>query len=290
MRRMEAACIAVSLEVSHSPIVTEAFMISIASLLSLILAVPLAALPTRNTGRAFDGYVAVAEARIRDQESSPDSFLDPIFDSRAKLDADLRGGSVAIAPVEATTTAIPEGLIHDWTGAVLIPHATVPQVLQIVQDYNHLTRYYSPGVMASRLIARDGDDFHIFLRMREHKVITVVLDAEYDVHYSRLDASHQLSFSRSTRITEIADAGESDEHPLADVDNHGYLWRMNSYWRFVQADGGVVVECEAISLTRDIPKGLGWLIEPYLSEVPRDSLRSMLVETRDAVESVAHGK
>lgn len=287
---MEPACIAVSLDVSHSPVLTEAFVISIAHLLALILAVPLPTLPTRDTDRAFDRYVAVAEARIQEQETSPGSFLDPIFDSRAKLDTDLRRGDVAIAAVRPNTTAIPGGLIHDWTGAVLIPHATVPQALQIVQDYNHLTRYYSPEVMASRLISRDGDNFHIFLRMREHKVITVVLDAEYDVRYGRLDASHQLSFSRSTRITEIADAGESDEHPVADVDNHGYLWRMNSYWRFVQTDDGVVVECEAISLTRDIPKALGWLIEPYLSEVPRDSLRSTLIDTRDAVESVARGK
>lgn len=144
--------------------------------------------------------------------------------------------------------------------------------------------------MASRLISRDGDNLHIFLRMREHKVITVVLDGEYDVRYGRLDASHQYSFSRSAQITEIVDAGESHEHPLADVDSHGYLWRMNSYWRFVQTDDGVVVECEAISLTRGIPTGLSWLIEPYLSDIPRDSLRSMLIETRDAVESVARGK
>ncbi|MGH9574064.1 MAG: hypothetical protein ACRD40_11115 [Candidatus Acidiferrales bacterium] len=287
---MEPECIVISPNASHSPVLMEAFVISIAPLLALMLAVPRPTPPPCNTGRAFDDYIAVAEARIREQESSPDSFLDPIFDYRAKLDADFRRGDVAIAPVGATTTATPGGLIHDWTGAVLIPHATVPQALQIVQDYNHLTRYYSPEVMASRLISRDGDNFHIFLRMREHKVITVVLDAEYDVHYSRLDASHQLSFSRSTRITEIADAGESHEHPVADVDNHGYLWRMNSYWRFVQTGDGVVVECEAISLTRGIPEGLGWLIEPYLSEIPRDSLRSMLIETRDAVESIVRRK
>ncbi|HKV47891.1 MAG TPA: hypothetical protein VJN69_07340 [Candidatus Acidoferrales bacterium] len=287
---MEPACIAVSPDVSHSPILMEAFVTSIAPLLALVLAVPMPTLPTRDTGRAFDRYVAVAEARIREQERSAGSFLDPIFDSRARFDADLRQGGVAIAQVGATTTAIPGGLIHDWTGAVLIPDTTVAQALQIVQDYNHLTRYYTPEVMDSRLISRDGDNFHIFLRMREHKVITVVLDAEYDVTYGRLDASHQFSLSRSTRITEIADAGEPHEHPLADVDNHGYLWRMNSYWRFVQIPDGVVVECEAISLTRSIPEGLGWLIEPYLRDVPRDSLRSMLVETRDAVESVAHGK
>ncbi len=287
---MEPACIAVSVDVSHPPILMEAFVISIAPLLALILAAPAPMLPTRDTNRAFDRYVSLAEARIREQESSVGSFLDPIFDSRAKLDAALRRGDAVVAPVGPITKEIPGGLIHDWTGAVLIPHATVPQVLAIVQDYNHLTRYYSQQVLASRLLSRDGDNFHILLRMREHKVITVVLDAEYDVHYDRLDASHQLSFSRSTRITEIANAGEPHERLVPDVDNHGYLWRMNSYWRFVQEDDGVVVECEAISLTRGIPAGLGWLIGPYLSDIPRDSLRSMLIDTRDAVESIARAK
>ena len=63
----------------------------------------------------------------------------------------------------------------------------------------------------------------------------------------------------------------------------GYLWRMNTYWRFEERDGGVYVQCESISLTRDIPRGLGWLIEPFVTSIPRESLQDTLGNTRLAV-------
>jgi hypothetical protein len=61
------------------------------------------------------------------------------------------------------------------------------------------------------------------------------------------------------------------------------LWRMNTYWRFEEKDGGTYVECRSISLTRDIPTGLGWLIGSYVTTVPRESLTFTLATTRSAV-------
>jgi hypothetical protein len=58
---------------------------------------------------------------------------------------------------------------------------------------------------------------------------------------------------------------------------------MNTYWRFEQKDGGTYVECQSVSLTRDIPAGLGWLIGPYVTSVPRESLTFTLATTRSAV-------
>jgi pyruvate/2-oxoglutarate dehydrogenase complex dihydrolipoamide acyltransferase (E2) component len=60
------------------------------------------------------------------------------------------------------------------------------------------------------------------------------------------------------------------------------LWRLNSYWRFEERDGGVYVECEAISLSRDVPLGLGWLVNPIIRSLPQESLANTLRETRDA--------
>lgn len=141
---------------------------------------------------------------------------------------------------------------------------------------------------SSKLISRNGDNFRILLRLHEHKVITVVIDSEYDVRYGRLDAARQFSWSRSTRMTEIADAGGAHEHAVSAADNHGYMWRLISYWRFSQVSDGVVVQCEAISLTRNVPTGLGWLIGPFVREIPRESLETTLKQTRDAVPSKEH--
>jgi hypothetical protein len=195
----------------------------------------------------------------------------------------LRQGEVLIEKKGSTPADVPGGLIHDWVGAVLIPKVTVAQVLTLVQDYDHSSRSYAPDVMQSRLISRNGDDFAVFLRLKKHKVITVVLDTEYNVRYGRLDATHQYSFSRSTRVSEVAEPGAPSEHALPAGKDHGFMWRLNSYWGFEQVDDGVLVECEAISLTRDIPAGLAWMIGPFVNSIPRESLEFTLDATRKAL-------
>jgi hypothetical protein len=45
----------------------------------------------------------------------------------------------------------------------------------------------------------------------------------------------------------------------------------------------VYVQCEAISLTRDIPTGLNWLIAPFIESIPKESLEFTLQATRTAV-------
>jgi hypothetical protein len=81
----------------------------------------------------------------------------------------------------------------------------------------------------------------------------------------------------------VQDAGETSESEMPPGHDHGFLWRLNSYWRFEQRDGGVYVECEAISLTRSVPAGLGWLINPIVRTLPRESLASTLRSLRAAV-------
>jgi hypothetical protein len=242
--------------------------------------------PKPQSMAAFDSYVAQAEAQIRRAQSSPESFLNgqsfPVS-QRSEMEARLRRGDVLVDRGGPVPAEIPGGLIHHWVGTAFIPGASIPQILAVLQDYDRLVHHYHPEVVSSKLMWRHGDDFHISMRLRKHKVITVVLDTEYDVHYGRLDAAHQYSHSRSTQVAEIADAGERDEHPLPEAEDHGFLWRLNTYWRFVQADGGVFVRCEAISLTRDIPTGLGWLIGPFIQSIPRESLQFTLSATRNAV-------
>lgn len=244
---------------------------------------------SKTTMASFERYVAQAEQEIRKEESSPDSFLSIPVSGRVAIEAQLRQGQILIYRQGDSPVSIPGGLIHHWVGLAYIPGTTIVQLLGTLQDYNCLARYYAPEVESSKLLSRNGNDFHITMRLREHKVITITLETEYDVHYGQFDPYHQYSFSRSTRVTEIADPGEPGEHRLAAGDDHGFLRRLNTYWRFVGAPDGVFVQCEAISLTRDIPAGLGWLIAPFVQSVPRDSLRFTLIRTRNAaVENRDH--
>jgi len=249
---------------------------------------PISPAQQKSTTDAFNSYVAAAEQRVLQARAKESSFLAlDVYPSaqRERTMSRLRSGEVVIEKQGSTPSNVPGGLIHDWIGAVLIPKMTVAQVLALVQDYDQSTRHYSPDVTQSRLVLRNGDDFKVFLRLKKHKVITVVLDTEYDVHYARLDPAHQFSLSRSTRVSEIVDPATPEERTLPAGKDHGFMWRLNSYWAFEQLEDGVLVECEAISLTRDIPNGLGWMIGPFVNSIPRESLEFTLNATRKALAS-----
>ena len=158
-----------------------------------------------------------------------------------------------------------------------------------MEDYNHHQDVYRPEVVRSRLLSRQDSDFKIFYRLRKKKVITVTLDTNHDVHYFPVDSKHWYSRSYSTRIAEVVGADTPDEREKPVGQDGGFLWRINSYWKFEEKDGGVYIECESISLTRDIPRGLGWLIKPFVTGIPKDSLLMTMDSTRAALEAGRKG-
>jgi hypothetical protein len=241
------------------------------------------------TLEAFERYVRATEARIEKQRTQPERFLyiDRIPDpKRGQVQAALHRGDVFMERLvtrdaSGKEIATPGGLIHHWVGDVFIRGASLRQVLDSVQDYDHHQNVY-PEVVRSRLIRRDGNDFKIALRFRYTKIITVTLNTEHDVRYTELGPTHCYSRSASTRIAEVKNAGSRDESEKPVGHDGGFLWRINSYWGFVEGDGGVYVECESVSLTRSIPTGLGWLVRPFVTSIPRESLEHMLGATRAA--------
>ncbi len=245
------------------------------------------------TIEAFDRYDQATEARIAKEVIRPGAFLDleglpeP---QRSTTLASIHAGNIYIEPIQtrdASGSAIeaPDGLIHHWIGAVFIPGATLGQVLDVVQDYDRHQDIYKPELVRSRLVHHEGNDFQIFYRLRYRKVITVTLNTNHDVQYFPVDASHCRSRSVSTRIAEVADADQPGEHEKPIGHDGGFLWRTNSYWRFEEKDQGVYVEAESVSLTRDIPTGLGWMLRPLVTSIPRESLLMTLGSTRSAVQA-----
>lgn len=243
------------------------------------------------TLEGFARYVSATEARIARQVAHPQGFLyiDGLGEPRrSDVRRQLKQGDIFMDRLETRDShgdvlEAPGGMIHHWIGDMFIPGVAVGQVLAFVQDYDHHRDFYQPEIVRSRLISHADDDFNIFYRLRKHKVITVTLDTEHDVHYSRLDDTHWSSRSVSTRIAEVVDADKPGEHEKPAGHDGGFLWRINSYWRFVERDGGVYVECESVSLTRNFPTGLAWLIGPFVTSVPKESLEHTLSNTRSGV-------
>lgn len=244
------------------------------------------------TIQAFDEYVQSREAGMRQELASGKHFLwiDTLPQpDRDQAYADLKRGEIMAKHFQMGDTEfpipIPGGLIHDWVGIVFIPNVTLSQVTGLLQDYDHDFMYYSPEIERSKLLQHSGDDYKLYFRLRRTQIITVVMDTEYDVHYTKLDADHVYSFSHSTRIAEVDNPDEPQESLKPVGDDHGFLWRLDTYWRFYQADGGVYVQTNAITLTRDIPIGLGWLIRPFIEKIPVQSVNFTLENTRKALES-----
>jgi len=244
---------------------------------------------------AFNRYVQATEARIDKEQERPGAFLyveglqEP---KRSETLASIQKGDIYMVRFETQDSSgaaieIPDALIHHWTGAVFIPGVTLKEIIDLVQDYNHHQDIYKPEVVRSRLIHREGNDFQIYYRLVKKKVITVTLNTNHDVLYFPIDATHCRSRSVATRIAEVADAGGPGEHEKPIGQDGGFLWRLNSYWRFEEKDRGVYVEVESISLTRDIPTGLGWIIKPFITSIPRESLLMTLGSMRSAAETRA---
>jgi hypothetical protein len=240
---------------------------------------------------AFDGYVRLTDER-NDTELRRgtallwiDSLPEP---KRSEAYAALMRGEVQIRQLNTLENAkpvpCPGGMIHHWVGAAFIPGAKLNNVLAILEDYDHQSTYYAPDVERSAIISRDGDHFRVFLRFRRQKVITVVLNSEHDVHYF-LDAPVRAhSRSSATRVSEVEDPGERDEREKPPGNDGGFLWRMETWWRMEERDGGVYIQSEAASLTRDIPVGLGWMIGAFVRSIPKETLQFTLEATRKAVE------
>jgi hypothetical protein len=180
---------------------------------------------------------------------------------------------------------VPNGLIHDWVAAAFIPDSAIQEIFAVIQEYDNHKNIYKPDVIDSKLISRDGNDFKIYLRLLKKKIITVVLDTDHVVHYRAVDRTRWVCRSYTTRIAEVENVGSRDERVMQPDTGHGFLWRLYSYWRFEERDAGVIVECRAISLTRDVPFGLGWAIEPIIQKLPKESLINTLEATRQALHA-----
>jgi putative flippase GtrA len=175
---------------------------------------------------------------------------------------------------------VPDGRIHHWVGAIFVPRVTVDEVIRYLLGHAGQESGSYDDVIASRLIARDGERVRVFLKLRRTKVITATYNTEHSVEYRRLGGQRASSRSVATRIAELADAGTAGEREKAQGTDSGYLWRLNAYWRYEQTPNGVLIECESVSLSRGIPSLLRPFVSGIVEGVARESLERTLVSLR----------
>jgi hypothetical protein len=244
----------------------------------------------KRTVEAFDRYVQVTEARMATELTATDGFLwlDQMPAQRHQaIQAQLQQGRVIVESLGTRESGkhihIPDGLVHHWVAVVFVPGATLQESLAFLRDYDHHQEIYKPDVQRSKLLSAEGDDFRVYFRLYRKTIVTAAYNTEFDVRYFSLDATRAYSRSYATRIAEVVDPGKPTEREKPVGRDRGYLWRLNTYWRYEERDGGVYIQIEFIALSRSVPAIFAWLVNPYIKSVPREYLAHLLGATRSAL-------
>lgn len=255
-------------------------LLPLALLLGVFAVAPILAQPGPAATSLFNAYVSSVESRLAQQHRSPSGLLAPIDASKQ---SDLRHGHLVIDHINPPGDDPPGAIIHHWRGTAFAAGAHIADFERIMRDFPGYTRIYAPQVVRASIVSQQGDHYQISMRLHPQQVLPIVFDSTYDVTFARLDPRHVYSLSRSTQVSEIESPGTSHERPLSPADDHGFLWRINTYWSAEERDGGVYLQVESVSLTRAIPSGLAWAVRPFIDSVPRQSLEFTL---RSAVNAL----
>jgi len=167
-----------------------------------------------------------------------------------------------ITEPQGRTIDVPGGAIHEWRGSIVVRGVTVAQLVDALLG----PRLKPPqeDVAESRVLERHGDSLRMYLKLARRLIVTVTYDTEHDVRYVRRSPAFATSRSVSTKI---AESGGADR---------GFLWRLNSYWRYRQAGDGVEVDVLSLSLSRDIPWLVKPIAQPIIDRIGRESMSRTL--------------
>jgi len=233
------------------------------------------------TVQAFNRYIAEYEknggAKFR---ASREFLIDThsgskrrAFESSAIIVEVLRGEN------------IPGGHIHHLYGAVHLKGVTAEQVRAAMEDYSKYSTYYKPDVAESRGEPLPGSSpsdqrFRVRLKLVQSTLwLDVAFETAYETRYFKLDDHSFATASRSASIREYKDAHNPSLGTYEEGNDHGFLWRICTWWHARDRNGGVDVEMTNITLTRPVPFGFGW----WASRKARSSVENLLIRTRQAV-------
>jgi hypothetical protein len=235
------------------------------------------------TDEEFRSYAAAVEKQVTERWEGKRSFLalDEVDGERAKV---LQGAFWISRGAGDEAPQVYKGSVADWVGAVFIPGVDPRAVVELLADFNRHAKVY-PEVTRSRTLRKDGDLSSLgYWRLERRNLgVPVVLDVEQKAEYERAGEGRWSGRSYTTKISEVSHAGSDHEAVSRPGEGDGFLWRMDAYWTLERVNGGVLAECRVVSLSRDIPSVLAWIIKPLVSQIPYDALTSTLQNTRAAV-------
>ena len=238
------------------------------------------AAPAAATVAAWNRYVAEVEARIERERAALAAPMAPgTDDSRggqrgahgSRYDATVAAASAVSLSIacEGESLNIPWGTISRWRGSLVLRGVTLDQLLHRLQVPG--TPPPQEDVAASRVLSRTPDSLRVYIRLVRTALVTVTYDTEHEMRFQRWGPGLATARSVATRIEEVGG------------DDHGFLWRLNSYWRYRQMTDGVGVDLESLTLSRHVPVIVRPVAAPIVTRIARESM----VRTLEALRRYA---
>jgi hypothetical protein len=196
----------------------------------------------------------------------------------------LPGGAQAtavwemVSPSAGVSIDVPDALVNHWRGRTFIAHVDLATVLARVRRVETLLR--QPDVVTARIVPQGPDRDLVLLAITRSQVLTAHYDTEHDVRYIRLGPGRVASDSVATRIREVGGKGD-----LAPHEDRGFLWALRAWWRYEAVPGGVLIECESVSLSRPVPYVVRPVVGPMVTRFARESMERTLTSLRDALRT-----
>ena len=172
---------------------------------------------------------------------------------------------------DGRTIAVPDGTIHEWRGSITVRGVTVAALVDALS--NPGLPPPSDDVLEARVLNRRDDNLSVYLKLTRTAVVTVTYDTEHDVVFERRSRSFATSRSVATLIRET---GGGDR---------GFLWKLNSYWRYRQVGDALQIDVVSLSLSRSVPAIARPIASPLINRIARESL----VRTLEAMQRFAEG-
>jgi len=258
----------------------------------LLIASALLAAPELSaaTLKAYERYVSLTEQRIRAERAGTGAlFWIDRQSERVKASAwqRLRRGDVIAEALETRDNGqavdVPDGRIHHWVATTLLPGAQIDRVLAIVRDYDRYPQVFAPLMTRAKAIEKHGDRDVVTLRTSIKKLVSVVMEGDYVMEYSRLSPTRVATTTIATNLHQVINEGRADERREPTDRTDGYLWRYRMYCTLEQRPEGALDQCESLTLTRTVPGLVSWLVGGTVAAIPRDSLTLMLAGTKKAL-------
>jgi len=225
-----------------------------------------------STAAGWQAYVAASEARIARERGEAIPQRPGV--ERGEIDVEQ-----VDTPGPGGDVDVPDASVHHWRGTVLVPGARLDEMMARLEREPPDTR--QEDVVSSAILEQRPGWLKVAIRVRRSLIVSAVFDTEHEVTFQRYGDARAASWSTATKIVEIADAGTPKEHPKPQNEDRDFLWRWNAYWRYQQVAGGVLVECESITLSRTVPLLIRPVAGPIVNHVARESMERTLAVFRE---------